>query len=84
MYDFYNNMKKEIKMNLLSLSQVLEKYPNIFKSEKQIKSYLSRNKYDIRKIALKISHQILFEEEKLLDWVRGMTYEYVHRDSHHK
>ena len=62
-------------MNLLNIKQVVDKYPNIFKSEKLIKSYITRNKYNIRSVAIRISHQILFEEEKFLEWVKSMTYE---------
>lgn len=62
-------------MTFLTIEQILEKYPFVFKSKKNAVLSIARNRNNIRSVALKIRNQTFFEEEKLLEWIRSQTYE---------
>lgn len=71
-------------MIILSIKDVIAKYPFIFKSENNARLAIFRNVNDIRSIALKIGNKTYFEEEKLIEWVRSQTYNKMVSNKHNK
>lgn len=70
--------------NMLTIQQVVEKYPFIFKNSNHAKISLHRNMQGVRSVALKIGQRTYFPEDKLLDWVQNLTYDTVAKKKYKK
>jgi hypothetical protein len=64
-------------LKLLSIEQVMKKYPELFTSTRNCKDWIARNRRGIREIVLRIRNKTYFEETSLQKWVLEQTYKNV-------